>query len=48
MKVPLEELTLHSVPAEYRKEGPDWHAVFNPKVKKVLDVNLIHNFVHAT
>ena len=49
MKIPPpEELTLHSVPPEYRKEGPDWYAVFNPKVKKVLDVNLMHNFVHAT
>ncbi|KIM37228.1 hypothetical protein M413DRAFT_77348, partial [Hebeloma cylindrosporum] len=45
---PPEELTLHNVPPEYRKEGQDWCAVFNPKVKKVLDVNLMHHFVHAT
>jgi glucose repression regulatory protein TUP1 len=49
MKMSLpEELTLQSVPPEFRKEGPEWCAVFNPKVKKVLDLNLVHTFVHAT
>ena len=48
MKMPPDDLSLHNVPPEYRKEGLDWHVVFNPKVKKVLDVNLMHNFAHAT
>jgi len=45
---PVEELSFYNVPPEYRKEGPDWYVVFNPQVKKALDVNLQHTFVHAT
>ncbi|KAF8961764.1 WD40-repeat-containing domain protein [Flammula alnicola] len=45
---PVQELTLQSVPPECRKEGGDWYAVYNPKVKKALDINLVHTFVHET
>lgn len=44
---PPDDLSLLSVPSEYRKEGSDWFAVFNPKVQKVLDINLVHNLIHA-
>lgn len=44
----LETLDPHSVPPELKKEGSDWFAVFNPKVKRVLDVGLVHNLMHAT
>ncbi|KAG5635710.1 hypothetical protein H0H81_010335 [Sphagnurus paluster] len=43
-----EELTLASVPPEYRKEGSDWFAIFNPRVKRSLDINLVHNLSHAS
>ncbi|KDR80404.1 hypothetical protein GALMADRAFT_136894 [Galerina marginata CBS 339.88] len=43
-----DELTLQNVPPEFRKEASDWYAVYNPKVKKSLDVNLVHTFNHAT
>ncbi|KAF8068657.1 chromatin associated protein [Lyophyllum atratum] len=43
-----EELTLNSVPPEFRKEGTDWFAVFNPRVKRSLDITLVHNFIHAS
>jgi glucose repression regulatory protein TUP1 len=43
-----DDLTLQNVPPEFRKEGSDWYAVYNPKVKKSLDVNLVHTFNHAT
>ncbi|KIK06362.1 hypothetical protein K443DRAFT_3143 [Laccaria amethystina LaAM-08-1] len=43
-----EEFTLQSVPPEYKKEGPDWFAVFNPKLKKALDINLVHTFIHTS
>ncbi|KIL59607.1 hypothetical protein M378DRAFT_169130, partial [Amanita muscaria Koide BX008] len=33
---------------EYKREGTDWCAVFNPKVKRVLDVQLVHNLVHES
>lgn len=28
------------------QEGSDWFAVWNPKVKRVLDVNLVHTLYH--
>jgi hypothetical protein len=34
------------LPRELKKEGSDWVALFNPKVKKVLDVDLVHTLVH--
>ena len=30
----------------HRKEGSDWSVIFNPKVKRVLDVTLVHTLVH--
>lgn len=41
-----DDLDPHNVPAELKKEGADWFAVFNPKVKRVLDVNLLHTLIH--
>ena len=35
-----------NVPAEFKKEGSDWFAVFNPKAKPMLDVDLLHTFMH--
>ncbi|KIL55288.1 hypothetical protein M378DRAFT_18069 [Amanita muscaria Koide BX008] len=43
-----DELDIHNVPPEYKREGTDWCAVFNPKVKRVLDVQLVHNLVHQS
>ncbi|KAG6857060.1 hypothetical protein H0H87_010025 [Tephrocybe sp. NHM501043] len=43
-----DELSLTSVPPEYRKEGSDWFAVFNPRVKRSLDISLVHNLLHAS
>ncbi|KAG6900067.1 hypothetical protein C0995_004389 [Termitomyces sp. Mi166 len=37
-----------NVPPEFRKEGSDWFAVFNPRVKRSLDISLVHNLVHAS
>jgi general transcriptional corepressor TUP1 len=42
----LDELDPLSVPAELKKEGSDWFAIFNPKIKRVLDVNLVHTLHH--
>ncbi|KAG6899060.1 hypothetical protein C0993_001277 [Termitomyces sp. T159_Od127] len=36
-----------NVPPEFRKEGSDWFAVFNPRVKRSLDISLLHTLVHA-
>ena len=35
-----------SVSPDMKKEGSDWFAVFNPKVKRVLDVSLVHTLMH--
>lgn len=42
----LDDLDPHNVPPELKKEGSDWFAVFNPKVKRVLDVSLVHTLMH--
>ncbi|KAL4067061.1 WD40-repeat-containing domain protein [Scleroderma yunnanense] len=41
-------LDLHNVPPDLKKEGSDWFAVFNPKVKRVLDVALVHTLMHES
>ncbi|KAF9458229.1 WD40-repeat-containing domain protein [Collybia nuda] len=43
-----EELSLQNVTPEFKKEGTDWFAVFNPKIHRTLDINLTHNLVHAS
>jgi len=41
-----DDLDIHSVAPELKKEGSDWFAIFNPKVKRVLDVSLVHTLMH--
>lgn len=43
-----DEFTFTNVPPEYRREGSDWFAAFNPKIKKQLDINLVHTFHHSS
>ncbi|KAN0084162.1 WD40-repeat-containing domain protein [Tylopilus felleus] len=43
-----DDLDPHNVPPEMKKEGSDWFAVFNPKVKRVLDVALVHTLMHES
>lgn len=42
----VAELDFHTAPPEYKTEGAGWHAVFNTSIKRVLDVQLVHNFMH--
>ncbi|KAH9172900.1 WD40-repeat-containing domain protein [Lactarius sanguifluus] len=42
----LEELDPLSVPPELKKEGRDWFAIFNPKIKRALDINLVYTLHH--
>lgn len=44
----LSELDPEEVPKDLKKEGSDWWAIFNPKVKRVLDVNLVHTLMHES
>ncbi|KAF8351953.1 WD40-repeat-containing domain protein [Amanita rubescens] len=41
-----ENLDIHMTPPEYKREGSDWYAIFNPEVKRVLDVQLVYNLMH--
>ncbi|KAJ6024520.1 Transcriptional repressor rco-1 [Penicillium herquei] len=34
------------LPPSQKREGPDWYAVFNPEVQRVLDVELVHHLSH--
>ncbi|KAJ7599070.1 WD40-repeat-containing domain protein [Mycena floridula] len=43
-----DDLDPHNVPPELKREGSDWFAIFNPKVKRVLDVQLIHTLMHES
>ncbi|RPB05818.1 WD40 repeat-like protein [Choiromyces venosus 120613-1] len=42
----LGDLDYERVPANQKKEGPDWFAIFNPKVPRLLDVDLVHTLEH--
>lgn len=42
----LADLDPESVPRELKKEGSDWFAVWSPKQKKQLDVQLLHTLPH--
>jgi general transcriptional corepressor TUP1 len=42
----LGDLEIENVPAHNKKQGNDWHAIFNPGVQRVLDVDLVHSLSH--
>jgi glucose repression regulatory protein TUP1 len=42
----LGELELESVAPHNKKQGSDWHAIFNAQVQRVLDVDLVHSLQH--
>ncbi|MCO5585343.1 hypothetical protein L7F22_039276 [Adiantum nelumboides] len=44
----LSELDPEDVPKDLKKEGSDWWAIFNPKVKRQLDVSLVHTLMHES
>lgn len=44
----LADLDPDKMPANQKKEGADWYAVFNPEVQRVLDVTLVHHLVHES
>jgi glucose repression regulatory protein TUP1 len=44
----LAELDVDSLPDHYKKMGQDWFAVFNPRIRRTLDVNLVHTLPHQS
>lgn len=44
----LADLSPDEMPPDLVRKGQDWHAIFNPEVPRVLDVDLMHNLVHES
>lgn len=44
----LGELDPDRLPSHLKREGSDWFAVFNPRVQRVLDVDLVHTLNHSS
>ncbi|KAJ6629863.1 WD40-repeat-containing domain protein [Mycena sp. CBHHK59/15] len=44
----LNNLDVTTVHPEWKKEGSDWFVIYNPKVKRTLDLALMHTFMHET
>jgi len=44
----LGELDPDRLPPHLKREGNDWFAVFNPRVQRVLDVDLVHTLNHQS
>ncbi|WPG98143.1 Hypothetical protein R9X50_00092900 [Acrodontium crateriforme] len=44
----LSELEPEKLPPHLKRQGEDWHAVFNPRVPRRLDVDLVHNLPHQS
>ncbi|KAI9772871.1 MAG: general transcription repressor [Geoglossum simile] len=42
----LADLDPDRLPPNQKKEGADWFAIFNPRVQRVLDVDLVHTLPH--
>ncbi|KAL8954883.1 MAG: hypothetical protein Q9193_007035 [Seirophora villosa] len=42
----LADLDVESLRPEQKREGPDWFAIFNPRIPRVLDVDLVHTLSH--
>lgn len=44
----LVDLQIESLPPHLKREADDWYAVYNPRVPRVLDVELVHNLAHPS
>ncbi|CAG8449097.1 6172_t:CDS:10 [Ambispora leptoticha] len=42
----LGDMDPESISPAFKKEGQDWFAIFNPKVHRLLDVDLVHTLDH--
>ncbi|KZF21277.1 WD40 repeat-like protein [Xylona heveae TC161] len=44
----LADLDIDRLPPSQKREGTDWFAVFNPRIPRVLDVDLVHTLSHES
>lgn len=42
----LADLDPEQIPPSHKREGQDWFAIFNPAIRRQLDVELVHNLPH--
>lgn len=44
----LSEYEPDKLPAAYKRVADDWHAIFNPRVQRKIDVDLLHTLQHES
>ena len=44
----LADLDPDMLPLSQKHEGSDWFAVFNPRIRRILDVDILHNLAHES
>lgn len=44
----LADLEPDDMRPDQKRSGPDWYAVFNPAVRRVLDIDIVHTLVHES
>ena len=44
----LADLDPDQMRSDQKRDGGDWFAIFNPNVRRVLDVDLLHNLLHES
>lgn len=44
----LADLDPDQLRPDQKREGIDWFAIFNPRVRRLLDVELVHNLAHES
>ena len=44
----LADLDPDTLRMDQKREGPDWFAIFNPRIRRVLDVELVHTLTHES
>ncbi|KAJ8611453.1 hypothetical protein MRB53_037972 [Persea americana] len=43
---PGPEYDVEKMPPHFKRQGHEWHAIFNPKAERRLDVDLVHTLAH--
>ena len=44
----LSDLEPDKLPPHLKRMGEDWHAIYNPRERRRLEVDLVHNLAHAS
>jgi len=42
----LADLNPDEMRSDHKREGQDWYAIFNPQVRRLLDIELMSNLIH--